>query len=162
MAVKESIISCLKKIDCCNRCVLRMAGVRGLEHHLVAESPNFKLMNANASNLGHEYRTQGKSETSDVQDANESPIAGIPSTCVCPACIGLLQINHDDIAFQAVEKLHQLNFKALTANTFSISAHMPAQLSVRQRSLILHLESELGYCLFKLALILMTIARLST
>ncbi|EGF78467.1 hypothetical protein BATDEDRAFT_90402 [Batrachochytrium dendrobatidis JAM81] len=158
-AINDQIITLLLDNKCCFRCVLRFLGDRQSKTHQIMPMHTLPAT-VNDSNAALTRRTAIAMEgigavftahtcTDTEKDAQPvetmtSPlrVQGIPK-CVCPACLGLLQIDYSSLATQAYQKY--LN-KPYIRNemTFSVSNRMPPQLSIRQRSISLMIEKMLA------------------
>jgi hypothetical protein len=79
----------------------------------------------------------------NIHMAQEQP------TKVCPACLGLLQLNHTQISNAGWDMFKQKNFM-IDTNTFSLSIALPPQLIIRQKSLTLHILQSLQYYCYNL------------
>ncbi|KAJ1341494.1 tRNA pseudouridine(54/55) synthase [Batrachochytrium salamandrivorans] len=164
----DQIIGLLVDVGCCFRCVLRFLGNR---HALTHESMPVHILPAVVQQCGPTAagRTAIALEgvgavftTSTLVDAAENGLVenalgandglladnpsgsthiGIPK-CVCPACLGLLQIDYASLARQAHHSFLQRPY-VRDNNTFTVSNRMPPQLSIRQRSISLMIEEAL-------------------
>ncbi|KAJ1341423.1 tRNA pseudouridine(54/55) synthase [Batrachochytrium salamandrivorans] len=165
----DQIIGLLVDVGCCFRCVLRFLGNR---HALTHESMPVHILPAVVQQCGPTAagRTAIALEgvgavftTSTLVDAAENGLVenalgandglladnpsgsthiGIPK-CVCPACLGLLQIDYASLARQAHHSFLQRPY-VRDNNTFTVSNRMPPQLSIRQRSISLMIEEALA------------------
>ena len=61
----------------------------------------------------------------------------------CIACLGILELDYHQIALDALLEYKRRTFQ-LSSNTFGISAQLPVQLIVRQRSLELLLADRIA------------------
>ena len=102
------------------------------------------FLSASPTSHGHEFRRKpdpskpaieanetDQDEKSNMkmnyQSLDDQPQDPVP----CPSCLGLLQIDTDQLAHHLLEKFRQENF-VLQQNTFKMSIRLPFQLPIRQ------------------------------
>ncbi|KAJ3053633.1 putative tRNA pseudouridine synthase Pus10 [Rhizophlyctis rosea] len=71
---------------------------------------------------------------------NDTPQTAYPPDCTCPACLGLLQMDHKSLS-QRADGMYTSENYVLGEQTFVVSMRLPAQLAIRQRAGVLFVES---------------------
>jgi hypothetical protein len=149
-----SISDLLSGVGVCCSCVLRYLGNRDLGIHASIDAQPFVVTQNVVNEEGHEFREKGSgvSEAVELTGATEVKHEVPEETqqspeivkCICPACLGLLQTDYADIANQGFEVFKSKGYNIGT-KSFVISAGMPAQLNIRQKSLTLYILDQLKY-----------------
>ncbi|KAI8924648.1 hypothetical protein BC831DRAFT_464559 [Entophlyctis helioformis] len=124
----DRIIDLLTGLSCCYRCVLRFVGIR--QSRLHEAMPVWTIPSGAPA-----------SPTATATAAAAATTHTLPHH-TCPACLGLLQLNHAAMA-QAAWTQFQAKPYMLADQTFGVSCRLPPQLSIRHRSLLLFLEKNL-------------------
>lgn len=76
--------------------------------------------------------------TTEIHSALDHPSIK-PEAKPCPACLGLLQINHSQVAQQMQAEFEVQKYQ-MDKKTFCVATQLPSQLLIRHKAIILHID----------------------
>ena len=117
----------LSKVKICDNCTMRYLGIRDFETH--------------RKYLAHSFSAFGAVELDGLKNNEEHEELKKPKLdSPCPSCLGILQLNFEEIANKAVEQLKRDDYK-LAQQSFSLFIQLPTQLLIRHQAMIHYLKS---------------------
>jgi tRNA U54 and U55 pseudouridine synthase Pus10 len=135
--ISKRISNLLEKLKICDSCILRFVGVRSIAEHknVITNSLPIKFQ----QHSGHIFRPHGNAP---VTDSHPEEMA--KELSVCTACLGILQLDFNAIARNGIDRYTAEKFE-LDDNSFNLGIKLPAQLIIRQSSIVHYISTNIKY-----------------